>query len=107
MLGVDAPEIAKNGDPGDCWGDESHTAARNLMQGLRVKLDFGSSDLRDRFDRLLAYVELPDGRIANEVLIQEGNARSFGAFSHRELSRYDDLEDEAKAAGKGLWSGCP
>jgi endonuclease YncB( thermonuclease family) len=106
MLGVDAPEIAHppTTTMPDCWGDESHAAARELMQGLRVELEFGSP-LRDMFGRLLAYVRLPDGRIANEVLIRQGDARSF-SFSHRDKRKYDDLEAQARRENRGVWT-CP
>ncbi len=107
MLGVDAPEIEHppNPAPADCWGDESHTAGRNLMQGLRVRLEFDAT-LRDMFDRLLAYVILPDGREANAVMIQRGDAKSFRAFRHRQRDHYDELERQAERSNLGLWT-CP
>lgn len=107
MLGVDAPEIAHPPDPtpADCWGPESQAAARNLMQGLQVTLEFDST-LRDPFDRLLAYIILPDGREANAVMIRSGDARSFRRYRHRRRDEYDRLEAEAERDGIRLWT-CP
>lgn len=109
MLGLDAPEIAHpNATPPttspDCWGDEAHTEARDLMQGLNVTLDFASSDLRDQFGRLLAYVVLADGRVANEVLIRQGHAKHFGRYRHRDYDAYERLEQLARTEGLGVWT---
>ena len=30
LLGIDAPEIAHNGDPADCWGDNAHEFTRSV-----------------------------------------------------------------------------
>jgi endonuclease YncB( thermonuclease family) len=108
LLGVDAPEIARPPmrlNP-DCWGDESHLAARNLMQGLSVTLEYSSNDYRDVYDRLLAYVVMRDGKVANEVLIESGAARSFDQFQHRYRSRYEQLEKNARDRNLGVWT-CP
>jgi len=113
MLGVDAPEIAhsQNSTPAECWGDESHQAARNLMQGLTVELAYdcdpprcSRSDLRDSWGRLLAYIILPDGRVGNEVLIEKGDAFSFDSFNHRYRSRYEALEKKARDRNLGVWT---
>ena len=106
LLGVDAPEIAHPPDriDSDCWGDESRDKARNLMQGLSVTLEFGSNDYRDVYDRLLAYVVLPDGQVANEILIETGSARSYERFQHRYRSRYEQLEKNARDRNLGVWT---
>jgi len=108
LLGVDAPEIARPPQQpnSDCWGDESRDKARNLMQGLTVTLEFGSNDYRDVYGRLLAYVVLPDGEVANEVLIETGAARSYERFQHRYRSRYEQLERAARDRNLGVWT-CP
>ena len=108
LLGVDAPEIARPPDrmESDCWGEESRTEARNLMQGVTVTLEFGSNDYRDGYGRLLAYIVLPDGSVANEVLIENGSARSYQRYQHRYRSRYEALEQQARSRNLGVWT-CP
>ena len=58
---------------------------------------------RDKYDRLLAYVYLPDGKMLNRVLLQKGLATVFRRYDFQ--YKKDFLEAEAKARnGKlGLW----
>lgn len=109
FLGIDAPEIAHPPDPADCWGPEAAEFARGLLAGKFVTLEYDEThELRDDTSshRLLAYIRLPDGRVANEVLIEEGQARSFRAFPHKYRDRYNALESQAKSDNLGMWS-CP
>lgn len=107
LLGIDAPEIAHPPTPADCWGDDAKDAAHNLLQARHVTLDYDETrNVRDDFGRLLAYVILDDQRVANEVLIQTGNARSFRSFPHRDTQKYNQLETQAKNANLGMWT-CP
>jgi micrococcal nuclease len=107
LLGVDAPEIAHGTEPADCWGPEAAEYARELVGGTFIRLDYDEANgVRDQFGRLLAYVILEDGRVMNETLVRDGQARSFRRFQHRELIRYNALETEAKDERLGLWT-CP
>src|SRR5687767_3969027 len=81
LLGVDAPEVAHpeanppRPDP-ECFGDEAAAYANMLMAGKIVSVEFDPQhSLRDDFGRLLAYVRLPDDRVANEVMIRQGRAK--------------------------------
>jgi len=124
FLGIDAPEIAHPPAPADCWGPESAAAAQALLQGKTITLGFDlepscslpipmnraeACHLRDAFGRLLAYVILSDGRVANEIQLSQGNARSFRAFPHRDTAEYNMLETAAKNADLGMWNNnnCP
>jgi endonuclease YncB( thermonuclease family) len=51
----------------------------------------------------LAYVELPDGRFLNEVLLAEGCSYADMRFSHSFYNRYKQLQAAAKSGKKGLW----
>lgn len=105
FLGIDAPEIAHPPNAADCWGDEAAVYARNLLAGQFVTLEYDEThELRDQFGRLLAYIRLSDDRVANEVLLSEGMARSFRAFPHKNTTEYNALEREARDANRGLWT---
>lgn len=104
-IGIDTPETEKPGQPLECYADEATRRNEELVQGLTVSLKF-DQELRDRFGRLLAYVEAA-GREVNEALIGEGFARTIVVEPN--TARIDELarlEAEAGRAGLGLWGAC-
>ena len=106
LLGVDAPEVARppQTPTSDCYGDEARADARDLMQGRTVTLAYGTSNYRDTYGRLLAYVVFSNGEIANETLIENGSARSYDRFSHRYRSRFEAAEKRARDQNLGVWT---
>ena len=72
------------------------------LKDRRVSLELDQTH-RDKYDRLLAYVYLPDGRMLNRILLQKGLATVFRRYDFQ--YKKDFLEAEAKARnGKlGLW----
>ena len=75
LIGIDTPEA------GECGDDEAAAVLRRLVDGRRVTLVAGASQDRDRYGRLLRYVEV-DGVDANLVLLQRGRA----------IARYDSRD---------------
>lgn len=103
-IGIDAPEVAHNGDPADPLGDEATRAKADLVDDERVCLERDVSD-RDRFGRLLRYVWLEDGTLVNETLVLWGYAE---AVAYRPDVRYQDsilspAEMDAMEAHRGIW----
>ena len=102
--GINSPEIPHEDTPGEPMGWEATRRNRQLVQGRTVRL-VQDDEKRDRFDRLLAYVFLPDGRMVNEILVREGLAficfsEKGSPFSKRLLA----AQREAIDAGRGIWS---
>ena len=58
---------------------------------------------RDRYDRLLAYVQLPDRKFLNEDLLLGGYAYADLRFPHSAYQKYQQLEALARSRKKGLW----
>ena len=58
----------------------------------------------DPYGRLLAYVYLPDGKMFNETLVEEGYAR-VATFppNVRYVDRFLQAQREARGANRGLW----
>lgn len=106
LLLVDAPEVARGGRPGECFGDESREFLRRLLsRGSTVELEAGVRDT-DPFGRYLRYVHA-GGELVNERLVREGYAvRYRAAEDTRHRDRIAAAEDEARAAGRGLWAAC-
>lgn len=106
LWGINAPEIdhPRFGRTGDPWGDEAAELARSLCDGKTVALQLEPSRVRDRYDRLLAFVRLPDGTWLNEHLLVRGMARADDRWPHRHLDRYALLEQQARRDRLGIWS---
>jgi endonuclease YncB( thermonuclease family) len=104
LLGIDTPET-KNPKIGVMYfGPQASefTSKLTLERQVRVFLDVKS---RDKYNRLLAYIQLPDGKFLNEELLSEGFAYADVRFKHSYYHKYMQLESVAKRAKKGLWEG--
>ena len=104
LILIDTPEVF-GGE--ECFGREASTFAKSLTPvGTDVALERDVSET-DRFDRLLRYVYLPDGRMMNEVLVREGYARlSIFPPDVKYVDRIRAAEAQARDSGSGLWSAC-
>ena len=81
FIGVDTPETHKPNTPVQCYGPEAaaFTKATIGRQSVRLVSDSLSTD-RDRYNRLLRYVYLPDGTDLDEKLIQIGHGFYYPYF---------------------------
>ena len=100
---VDTPE---NTSSVECFGPEATTFNQQLVEGREVRLTYDVA-CTDRFDRLLAYVEV-DGRVVNQLLVEQGYACVLHIPPNGEelAPLYEDLETRAVDEGRGLWSVC-
>ena len=104
LWGIDTPETRAD-DGVMFYGPEATQAAKDLADGrtVTIYLDIDNRS-RDKYGRLLAYVQLPDGRFLNEVLLSEGFAYADLRFAHSLNNRYKQLEGAARSGRKGLWA---
>lgn len=77
LIGIDTPEVGRHRvNPGsDGW------RATMFVYGLlednpQVRLEF-DREREDKYGRTLAYVYLPDGRMLNRLLLEEGRAETM------------------------------
>ena len=104
LWGIDTPET-KNPKVGVMYfGPQAadFTTKLVLEKQVGVYLDTGNR-ARGYYGRLLAYVQLPDGRFLNEVLVSEGFAYADLRFRHSFYNKYKQLESSARSLKKGLW----
>ncbi len=104
LIGIDTPELGRDTVQPDGPGWQATMFVFKLLeQDPQVKLKY--DEVReDKYGRTLAYVYLPDGRMLNEVLLQEGWAETMRiAPNTRHADEFKRLESEAKAARKGRW----
>lgn len=100
LLLIDCPEM-KQGEWG-ARGKDALSALTPLGSTVRLEVDVQP---RDRYGRLLAYVFLPDGRMANEEMARQGFAVALTYppnVQHVELIRA--AVEAAKADKRGLWA---
>lgn len=107
LLGVDTPETKDPRKSVQCFGKAASAYTRSLVTGRAVKLisDPMQTD-RDKYDRLLRYVEFEDGTSLNERLVYEGYAFAYEAYPDTRLAYFKQLEADAKAKKRGLWGSC-
>jgi len=102
--GINAPEVAHDGEPGEPYGDEARRFNQKLVLGRWLNLEL-SEELRDRYGRLLAYVFLEDGTFVNAELVQQGYAHLIRRQSKvRYWERLLNLQRQALKEKKGIWS---
>lgn len=117
LIGVDTPESSPNEkalrdsrrteeaiETIIAKGKEATSFAENYIKpGIEVKLEL-DVELRDKYDRLLAYVYLPDGTMFNALLVKEGYAQMLTIppnVKHQDL--FLKLQREARENNRGLW----
>jgi micrococcal nuclease len=106
LQGIDTPETVLEDSPVEAWGPEASQFTKDFVEraGQRVRLTF-SLERKDRQDRFLAFVW--DGDVMlNEELVRAGlaDARLDYRYSGTMKRRLERAEEEAKKAGRGIWS---
>ena len=104
LWGIDTPET-KSPKYGVCYfGPQAAEFAKEQALGKQVTvyLDEGNRT-RGYYGRLLAYVQLPDEKFLNEVLLTEGFAYADLRFRHSFYNKYNQLQASARRQKKGLW----
>ncbi len=108
FIGVDTPEIAHEGNPADCYGDEAADFTRSALEGKTVWLTF-DGECRDYYDRTLAYIHTGDGDgdFYERELLQGGWASTLAIEPNTSFEDlFNEDERDARDAGQGLWSAC-
>jgi endonuclease YncB( thermonuclease family) len=106
LVGINSPEL----DHEHGQHQPQARAARRYLQQLlaladdQVLIDY-APESRDRYQRRLAHLYLPDGRNINEMLVAEGLAFRIAIPPNlQHQACYQQAEDKARKAGKGVWA---
>ena len=99
FMGIDTPEREE-----PLFAEaRAHVERRAGAGPVYLAFDF---QRRDQFDRLLAFVYLPDGTLLNAELIEHGLAVVYrGDDLMYFLPQFEDLEREARSRELGVWKG--
>jgi len=104
LWGVDTPETKHPKVGVMYFGPEASAFTKDLVGGTNVMICLEPYEhSRDKYGRLLAYIYLPDGRMLNQELIEQGYGYADTRFRHIYRDRFDDLEKLARKDRRGLW----
>jgi endonuclease YncB( thermonuclease family) len=107
MIGVDTPETHKPNSPVQCYGPAASAYTKNLIGSQKVRLEADPTNQnRDRYNRLLRYAYLPDGKLIAEEVIANGYGFAYTQFPFTKKDQFVQAEEQAKAANRGLWGNC-
>jgi len=103
-LGINAPEIDHKGEKSEFLAFAARDLNLDLVNGARVRLEYGETK-RDRYGRLLAYVFLENGNMANAIMVRKGLAHVL--LTNQSLKYKGvllDCQRKAIKEGLGIWS---
>jgi micrococcal nuclease len=110
LIGIDTPELGRDGSADQCHAREAQRQMRKLVQGKRVHLQRDSTQAnRDAYGRLLRYVYTAKGRRdVGKTLIKKGHGReyTYKGRSYKHRSAHLRAQRSAQNAGRGLWGEC-
>lgn len=107
LIGIDTPETKHPSKPVECFGREASARASELMPiGQDVLLEFDPTQGEsDQYDRLLAFVWLPDGRMINYELVAGGYAFEYTYnIPYKYQTQFQEAEQSARTQQRGLWA---
>ncbi len=111
LLGIDTPELHRPGTPVECGARAAAREMQRLAAGRRVTLvPDRTQDARDRYGRLLAYVEAqaPAGLDLGEAEVRHGWASVYvyGGRAFARVGRYRAAARKARAGRTGVQRAC-
>ena len=104
LIGINAPEIGRDGAADEPLAQAARKELERLVRGRDIVLVTGRES-RDHYGRLLAHVQLLDGRNVQELLLAAGLGAAIAIPPN--LSRqaeYQLAETQARRAGLGIWA---
>lgn len=107
LLGVDTPEVRDPRKAVQCYGKAASQFTTSLIgtNTVRLEADPENAD-RDRYQRLLRYVYLPDGTLVNAEIIKQGYGFAYLNYPITKSDEFKRYEDSARQENRGLWGSC-
>ena len=107
FIGVDTPETHDPRKPVQCYGPQASDFTQNTIGQDKVRLEADPLNTdRDRYNRLLRYVYLKDGRMLNQLLIEQGYGFYYPYFPFSKKASFEEAQTKAQAQKLGLWAAC-
>ncbi len=107
FIGVDTPETKDPRKAVQCFGQAASTYTKELIgnQPVRLEADPLTSN-RDRYNRLLRYVYLSDGRLVQAEIIKAGYGFAYTSFPFTKSEEFSNYQRLAREQNVGLWNAC-
>lgn len=107
FIGIDTPEKNHPQKPVQCFAEAASRHLQEIIGNQPIRLEADPTNQnRDRYDRLLRYVYLPDGTLVNAKQIADGYAFTYLAFPFQKVDEFKVLENQAREQNRGLWGSC-
>jgi endonuclease YncB( thermonuclease family) len=100
LLGIDAPEVAHKGRPGQPFGQDAKEALNALVAGKRLEV---TQHGIDSYNRPLVTIAVGE-TLVNEELVRRGLAEVWEGKSTFNLTKLRLLQGEARKSKRGIWS---
>ena len=105
LIGIDTPELARDGQPSQPYAEVARDHARQLIQqyGNVVQLHY-EPERMDHYRRILAHILLSDGSSLQARLIDAGLAVAYTTPPNDRYSHcYQHIETRAQQKRAGFW----
>lgn len=107
FIGVDTPETQDPRKAVQCFGKAASEFTKQLIADQPVRLEADPlSTNRDRYNRLLRYVYIPDGRLVQAEIIKNGYGFAYASFPFTKSAEFLRYQTEAREQNRGLWNSC-
>lgn len=102
LIGIDTPELSNLSKPVEYYAEEAKRFTEEQCEDKPVTLEYG--DFRkDRHNRTLAYIYLPNGEMLNEKLLSGGYALVYPQFPFKYIEHFRELEQKTREEQRGFW----
>ncbi len=105
IIGIDTPETKHHRQKAQAYGAKAREALRVLLKNnnYQVSLRYGK-ERKDKYDRTLAHVYLPDGTNISNWMLEQGYAKTLAFPPNVKLAEcYKKAEEIAQAQSLKIW----
>lgn len=104
LIGINTPEIGHRGKPSQAFSRQAYnTLSQLLSHNKKIGLAY-DQEKKDRYKRVLAYVNLKDGRNIEQILLAKGLAHSLVVPPNdSRINCYRAIENHAQNTRLGIW----
>lgn len=107
FIGVDTPETHDPRKAVQCFGKSAAAFTKNMIGNKSIRLEADPLNTnRDRYNRLLRYIYLPNGTLVNAEIIKQGYGFAYLSFPFTKAEEFRQYEVDARQNSRGLWSSC-